>query len=192
MPPSVCVVTGTFCCLFLQLLLSRDETLQVASAQCITAVLVHSPAKHALAFIHADIPGGSPLLTFSSENPRILTGDFHVAAAAAVLLGFFVMHTEGTSWWHIHYIWQSLGNTSQEIWILFRQISNWPWTICYWFLDQSRNKPSRNKHLVWGSRKTCRKKGINVSWKFVMSRKYALRCIVNVATFRSSSLLFYE
>ena len=75
MPPSgpVCVVTGTFRCLFLQLLLSRDETLQVASAQCITAVLVHSPAKHALAFIHADIPGGNPLLTFSSENPRILT-----------------------------------------------------------------------------------------------------------------------
>lgn len=67
-PPSgpVCVVTGTFRCLFLQLLLSRDETLQVASAQCITAVLVHSPAKHALAFIHADIPGGNPLLTFSS------------------------------------------------------------------------------------------------------------------------------
>ncbi|XP_054531537.1 meiosis inhibitor protein 1 isoform X25 [Pan troglodytes] len=40
-----------------KLLLSRDETLQVASAHCITAVLVHSPAKHAPAFIHADIPG---------------------------------------------------------------------------------------------------------------------------------------
>ncbi|XP_054181144.1 meiosis inhibitor protein 1 isoform X27 [Homo sapiens] len=40
-----------------KLLLSRDETLQVASAHCITAVLVHSPAKHASAFIHADIPG---------------------------------------------------------------------------------------------------------------------------------------
>ncbi|XP_045145659.1 meiosis inhibitor protein 1 isoform X3 [Echinops telfairi] len=39
-----------------KLLLSRDETLQVASVHCITAVLVHSPAKHALAFIHADIP----------------------------------------------------------------------------------------------------------------------------------------
>lgn len=106
MPPSgpVCVVTGTFRCLFLQLLLSRDETLQVASAQCITAVLVHSPAKHALAFIHADIPGGNPLLTFSSENPRILTADFYVAVAAAVLLGFLVMHTEGTGWCHIHYI----------------------------------------------------------------------------------------
>ncbi|XP_064139510.1 meiosis inhibitor protein 1 [Loxodonta africana] len=39
-----------------KLLLSRDETLQVASAHCITAVLVHSPAKHAPAFIHADIP----------------------------------------------------------------------------------------------------------------------------------------
>ena len=52
----------------------------------------------------------------------------------------------------------SLGNTPQEIWILFLQISNWPWAICYWFLDQSRNKPSKNKHLVWGGRKTCRKK----------------------------------
>ncbi|XP_006866927.1 PREDICTED: meiosis inhibitor protein 1 [Chrysochloris asiatica] len=39
-----------------KLLLSRDETLQVASVHCITAVLVHSPAKHAPAFIHADIP----------------------------------------------------------------------------------------------------------------------------------------
>ncbi|XP_075408739.1 meiosis inhibitor protein 1 [Tenrec ecaudatus] len=39
-----------------KLLLSRDETMQVASVHCITAVLVHSPAKHALAFIHADIP----------------------------------------------------------------------------------------------------------------------------------------
>ncbi|XP_006890243.1 PREDICTED: meiosis inhibitor protein 1 [Elephantulus edwardii] len=39
-----------------KLLLSREETLQVASAHCITAVLVHSPAKHAPAFIHADIP----------------------------------------------------------------------------------------------------------------------------------------
>ncbi|KAM9229173.1 meiosis inhibitor protein 1 [Dugong dugon] len=39
-----------------KLLLSRDETLQVASVHCITAVLVHSPVKHAQAFIHADIP----------------------------------------------------------------------------------------------------------------------------------------
>ncbi|XP_049628411.1 meiosis inhibitor protein 1 [Suncus etruscus] len=39
-----------------KLLLSRDETLQVASTRCITAVLVHSPAKHAPAFLHADIP----------------------------------------------------------------------------------------------------------------------------------------
>ncbi|OBS68826.1 hypothetical protein A6R68_02616, partial [Neotoma lepida] len=38
-------------------LLSRDEILQVASSHCITAVLVHCPAKHAVAFIHADIPG---------------------------------------------------------------------------------------------------------------------------------------
>ncbi|XP_054843718.1 meiosis inhibitor protein 1 [Eublepharis macularius] len=39
-----------------KLLLSRDELLQVASAQCIAAVLVHSPAKYASIFIHADIP----------------------------------------------------------------------------------------------------------------------------------------
>ncbi|XP_042323675.1 meiosis inhibitor protein 1 isoform X2 [Sceloporus undulatus] len=39
-----------------KLLLSRDEILQVASAQCISAVLVHSPGKYAPAFIHADIP----------------------------------------------------------------------------------------------------------------------------------------
>uniref|UniRef100_A0A6J0T7Y7 Meiosis inhibitor protein 1 isoform X1 n=1 Tax=Pogona vitticeps TaxID=103695 RepID=A0A6J0T7Y7_9SAUR len=39
-----------------KLLLSRDEVLQIASAQCIAAVLVHSPAKYASAFIHADIP----------------------------------------------------------------------------------------------------------------------------------------
>ncbi|XP_058529614.1 meiosis inhibitor protein 1 isoform X2 [Ochotona princeps] len=39
-----------------KLLLSRDETLQVASTHCITAVLVHCPAKYALAFIHADVP----------------------------------------------------------------------------------------------------------------------------------------
>ncbi|XP_061495279.1 meiosis inhibitor protein 1-like isoform X2 [Rhineura floridana] len=42
--------------MFKKLLLSRDETLQVASAQCMAAVLVHSPAKYAPAFIHADIP----------------------------------------------------------------------------------------------------------------------------------------
>ncbi|XP_019371351.1 PREDICTED: meiosis inhibitor protein 1 [Gavialis gangeticus] len=39
-----------------KLLLSRDETLQVASTQCMAAVLVHSPVKYAPAFIHADIP----------------------------------------------------------------------------------------------------------------------------------------
>uniref|UniRef100_A0A452EJG6 Meiotic double-stranded break formation protein 1 n=1 Tax=Capra hircus TaxID=9925 RepID=A0A452EJG6_CAPHI len=84
-PPSgpVCVVTGTFRCLFLQLLLSRDETLQVASAQCITAVLVHSPAKHALAFIHADIPeflfehlsSSSEVLVWSCYNCLILLAE---------------------------------------------------------------------------------------------------------------------
>uniref|UniRef100_G1S0C7 Meiotic double-stranded break formation protein 1 n=1 Tax=Nomascus leucogenys TaxID=61853 RepID=G1S0C7_NOMLE len=59
-----------------KLLLSRDETLQVASAHCITAVLVHSPAKHAPAFIHADIPeflfehlsSSSEVLVWSSYN----------------------------------------------------------------------------------------------------------------------------
>nr|XP_054531540.1 meiosis inhibitor protein 1 isoform X19 [Pan troglodytes] len=59
-----------------KLLLSRDETLQVASAHCITAVLVHSPAKHAPAFIHADIPeflfehlsSSSEVLVWSSCN----------------------------------------------------------------------------------------------------------------------------
>ncbi|KAM6435982.1 meiosis inhibitor protein 1 isoform 4-T4 [Liasis olivaceus] len=39
-----------------KLLLSRDEVLQVASTQCMAAILVHSPAKYAPAFIHADIP----------------------------------------------------------------------------------------------------------------------------------------
>ncbi|XP_074127937.1 meiosis inhibitor protein 1 isoform X2 [Sminthopsis crassicaudata] len=39
-----------------KLLLSRDETLQVASAHCMAAVLVRSPAKYAPAFIHADVP----------------------------------------------------------------------------------------------------------------------------------------
>ncbi|XP_053110202.1 meiosis inhibitor protein 1 isoform X3 [Hemicordylus capensis] len=39
-----------------KLLLSRDEILQVASAQCMAAVLVHSPTKYAPAFIHADVP----------------------------------------------------------------------------------------------------------------------------------------
>ncbi|XP_044311111.1 meiosis inhibitor protein 1 [Varanus komodoensis] len=39
-----------------KLLLSRDELLQVQSAQCMAAVLVHSPTKYASAFIHADIP----------------------------------------------------------------------------------------------------------------------------------------
>ncbi|XP_078539432.1 meiosis inhibitor protein 1 isoform X2 [Lissotriton helveticus] len=39
-----------------KILLSRDELMQVASAQCMACVLVHSPAKYAAAFIHADIP----------------------------------------------------------------------------------------------------------------------------------------
>ncbi|KAF4023011.1 hypothetical protein G4228_014761 [Cervus hanglu yarkandensis] len=66
-----------------KLLLSRDETLQVASAQCITAVLVHSPAKHALAFILADIPeflfehlsSSSEVLVWSCYNCLILLAE---------------------------------------------------------------------------------------------------------------------
>lgn len=113
----------TFCCLFLQLLLSRDETLQVASAHCITAVLVHSPAKHAPAFIHADIPGRRPLLTFSSEDPRVVPGDPWVPAAA-VLLGVLWYAYWRDGWWHVYCIWQTLGNRPHEVWILLLQISN--------------------------------------------------------------------
>ncbi|XP_006150782.1 meiosis inhibitor protein 1 [Tupaia chinensis] len=66
-----------------KLLLSRDETLQVASAHCVTAVLVHSPAKHAPAFIHADIPeflfehlsSSSEVLIWSSCNCLILLAE---------------------------------------------------------------------------------------------------------------------
>uniref|UniRef100_A0A2K6F1J2 Meiotic double-stranded break formation protein 1 n=1 Tax=Propithecus coquereli TaxID=379532 RepID=A0A2K6F1J2_PROCO len=66
-----------------KLLLSRDETLQVASAHCITAVLVHSPVKHAPAFIHADIPeflfehlsSSSEVLIWSSYNCLILLAE---------------------------------------------------------------------------------------------------------------------
>ncbi|XP_045690965.1 meiosis inhibitor protein 1 [Phyllostomus hastatus] len=66
-----------------KLLLSRDEILQVASAHCITAVLVHSPAKHAPAFIHADIPeflfehlsSSSEVLIWSSYNCLMLLAE---------------------------------------------------------------------------------------------------------------------
>ncbi|XP_042803900.1 meiosis inhibitor protein 1 isoform X2 [Panthera leo] len=66
-----------------KLLLSRDETLQVASAHCITAVLVHSPTKHAPAFIHADIPeflfehlsSSSEVLVWFSYNCLILLAE---------------------------------------------------------------------------------------------------------------------
>ncbi|XP_044798430.1 meiosis inhibitor protein 1 isoform X3 [Bubalus bubalis] len=60
-----------------KLLLSRDETLQVASAQCITAVLVHSPAKHALAFIHADIPGIESVVRSLQGNLRMNNTELH-------------------------------------------------------------------------------------------------------------------
>ncbi|XP_032746710.1 meiosis inhibitor protein 1-like [Rattus rattus] len=64
-------------------LLSRDEVLQVASSHCITAVLVHSPAKHAVAFIYADIPeflfehlsSSSEILVWSSYNCLILLAE---------------------------------------------------------------------------------------------------------------------
>ncbi|KAM5148062.1 meiosis inhibitor protein 1 [Mantella aurantiaca] len=39
-----------------KILLSREEFLQIASAQCIAAILVLSPASYAPEFIHADIP----------------------------------------------------------------------------------------------------------------------------------------
>ncbi|XP_069823398.1 meiosis inhibitor protein 1 isoform X2 [Dendropsophus ebraccatus] len=39
-----------------KILLSRDEFLQIASTQCIAAVLMHFPAKYASSFILADIP----------------------------------------------------------------------------------------------------------------------------------------
>ncbi|XP_030891513.1 meiosis inhibitor protein 1-like [Leptonychotes weddellii] len=66
-----------------KLLLSRDETLQVASTHCITAVLVHSPVKHAPAFIHADIPeflfehlsSSSEVLVWSSYSCLILLAE---------------------------------------------------------------------------------------------------------------------
>ncbi|XP_062990721.1 meiosis inhibitor protein 1 [Elgaria multicarinata webbii] len=54
--PELCDGDGPLPLILKKLLLSRDELLQVASAQCMTAVLVHSPAKYAPAFIHADIP----------------------------------------------------------------------------------------------------------------------------------------
>ncbi|KAK6311798.1 hypothetical protein J4Q44_G00174620 [Coregonus suidteri] len=39
-----------------KLLLSGDETLQVASAQCMAAILVHSPSQYCASFIQADVP----------------------------------------------------------------------------------------------------------------------------------------
>ena len=43
-------------CVF-QLLLSGDEKLQVISAKCIAAILVHSPCQYSTPFIKADVPG---------------------------------------------------------------------------------------------------------------------------------------
>ncbi|XP_042183487.1 meiosis inhibitor protein 1-like [Oncorhynchus tshawytscha] len=40
-----------------KLLLCGDETLQVASAQCMAAILVHSPSQYCASFIQADVPG---------------------------------------------------------------------------------------------------------------------------------------
>uniref|UniRef100_A0A8C7GIS2 Meiosis inhibitor protein 1 n=1 Tax=Oncorhynchus kisutch TaxID=8019 RepID=A0A8C7GIS2_ONCKI len=39
-----------------KLLLCGDETLQVASAQCMAAILVHSPSQYCASFIQADVP----------------------------------------------------------------------------------------------------------------------------------------
>uniref|UniRef100_A0A8D0TW19 Meiosis inhibitor protein 1 n=1 Tax=Sus scrofa TaxID=9823 RepID=A0A8D0TW19_PIG len=60
-----------------KLLLSRDETLQVASAHCITAVLVHSPAKHAPAFLHADIPGIESVVRSLHGSLRMNNTELH-------------------------------------------------------------------------------------------------------------------
>lgn len=43
-------------CVCVQLLLSGDECLQVASVQCVSAVLSHS-TQYCMSFIHGDIPG---------------------------------------------------------------------------------------------------------------------------------------
>ncbi|KAF7220677.1 meiosis inhibitor protein 1-like, partial [Nothobranchius furzeri] len=40
-----------------KLLLSGDETLQVTSAKCIAAIMVHSPSQYSTFFIRADLPG---------------------------------------------------------------------------------------------------------------------------------------
>ncbi|XP_072444372.1 meiosis inhibitor protein 1-like [Chiloscyllium punctatum] len=37
-------------------LLSRDETLQIASVQCMTSIVIHSPVEYAPALVYADIP----------------------------------------------------------------------------------------------------------------------------------------
>ncbi|XP_004676485.2 PREDICTED: meiosis inhibitor protein 1 [Condylura cristata] len=66
-----------------KLLLSRDETLQVASTHCITVALVHAPVKYAPAFIHADIPeflfehlsSVSDVLVWSCYNCLILLAE---------------------------------------------------------------------------------------------------------------------
>ncbi|KAM8930682.1 LOW QUALITY PROTEIN: meiosis inhibitor protein 1 [Pelodytes ibericus] len=39
-----------------KVLSTREEILQIATTQCITAILVHSPTKYAPAFIHSDTP----------------------------------------------------------------------------------------------------------------------------------------
>ncbi|XP_028841752.1 meiosis inhibitor protein 1 [Denticeps clupeoides] len=57
--PQYTELCGEHCSLPLilkKLLLSRDEALQVGSARCIAAVLVHSPSQYCGPFIKADIP----------------------------------------------------------------------------------------------------------------------------------------
>lgn len=62
-----------FFSLFLQLLLSGDETLQTASARCIAAALVHWPSRGSATFIQADIPGDDGALNTHTLPPVDLT-----------------------------------------------------------------------------------------------------------------------
>ncbi|KAL0992973.1 hypothetical protein UPYG_G00101690 [Umbra pygmaea] len=55
-PPSTSLDRCPLPLILKKLLLSGDEALQVASAQCIAAILVHSPRQYCPPFIQADVP----------------------------------------------------------------------------------------------------------------------------------------
>lgn len=114
---------GWFFALFLQFLLSRDEILQVASSHCITAVLVHSPAKHAAAFIHADIPGMGPshLLPWGLQNSDTSCEVAATAAALSEHLRYLIPEGQGRA--KVSCMWSRLPG----IW--------WSWAVCYWHLS---------------------------------------------------------